>query len=241
MRRTTAAASIIGMSALLALGTSLPASAHNYVVSSTPAEGEAVAAVPEGFVLTTNEPMLAPEGAAGAETAGFAIQVTDAAGLYYGDGCLEVAGTSMGMGAGLGAAGDYTLAYQFISADGHTVSDSYSFSYAPTGDAAVQTGLAEPPVCGEASVTGEPAAETGPSEVPDASAAPESSDEAAAPAPGDDTTASGTAPGSVDETAVILGLVIGVLALLVVAAIVTPIVLARRRAAASGAGSTPVD
>lgn len=236
MRRTTAAASIIGMSALLALGTSLPASAHNYVVSSTPAEGEAVTAVPEGFVLMTNEPLLVAEGSAGAETAGFAIQVTDAAGMFYGDGCLEVAGATMGMGAGLGTAGDYTMTYQFISADGHTVSESYGFSYAPTGDAAVQTGLAEPPVCGEASVTGEAAAEPAPSEVPDASAEPEVTDEAATPAPSDD--ASSTEASSTDETGLVLGIVGGVLALLLVAGIVTAVVLRRR---ASGAGSTPVD
>lgn len=236
MRRTTAAASIIGMSALLALGTSLPASAHNYVVSSTPAEGETIAALPDGFVLTTNEPMLAPEGAAGAETAGFAIQVTDAAGLYYGDGCLEVAGTTMGMGAGLGEAGDYTLTYQFISADGHTVSESYGFSYAPAGDSAVQTGLAEPPVCGEAAVTGEALAEPAPSEVPDASAEPEATDEAATPAPSDD--AAAPEASDVDETGVVLGIVGGVLALLLIAGIVTAIVLRRRGA---GAGSTPVD
>ncbi len=233
MRRTTAAASIIGMSALLALGTSLPASAHNYVVSSTPAEGEAVTAVPEGFVLTTNEPLLVAEGS---DNSGFAIQVTDAAGMFYGDGCLEVAGATMGMGAGLGAAGDYTMTYQFISADGHTVSESYGFSYAPTGDAAVQTGLSEPPVCGEASVTGEAPAEPAPSEVPDASAEPEATDEAATPAPSDD--ASSTEASSTDETGLVLGIVGGVLALLLVAGIVTAVVLRRR---ASGAGSTPVD
>jgi len=230
MRRTTAGLGIIGIAAALALSTPVPAIAHSEVVSSTPVEGEALTAVPASFALTTNEAMLAVEGGAG-----FAIQVTDAAGLFYGDGCLEVDGTTMGMGAGLGAAGDYTLTYQFVSADGHTVSDSYGFAYTPVGDAAVQTGLAEPPVCGEASVTGEVEPSPAPSEVrdePNATALPSDEPSASEPAT--------TEASDADEAGIVLGIVGAVLALLLVAGIVTAIVL-RRRAAAAGRAAPPVD
>jgi len=225
MRRTTAGLGIIGIAAALVMGATAPAIAHSEVVSSTPAEGEAVTAMPAGFALTTNEAMLAVDGGAG-----FAMQVTDAAGLFYGDGCLEVAGATMGMGASLGAAGDYTLTYQFVSADGHTVSDSYGFAYAPVGDAAVQTGLAEPPVCGEASVTGGVEPSPAPSEVRD--------EPSSTALPSDEPTAAEAS--DANEATLVLGIVGGVLALLLVAGIVTAIVL-RRRAAAAGRAVPPVD
>ena len=230
MRRTTAGLGIIGIAAALVMGATAPAIAHSEVVSSTPAEGEAVTAMPASFALTTNEAMLAVDGGAG-----FAMQVTDAAGLFYGDGCLEVAGATMGMGAGLGAAGDYTLTYQFVSADGHTVSDSYGFAYAPVGDAAVQTGLAEPPVCGEASVTGGVEPSPAPSEVrdePSSTALP--SDEPAASEP------AATEASDANEAGIVFGIVGGVLALLLIAGVVTAIVL-RRRATAAGGAVPPVD
>lgn len=225
MRRTTAGLGIIGIAAALALSPSVPAVAHSEVVSSTPAAEDVVTVIPERFATTTNQAMLAVEGGAG-----FAIQVTDAAGLFYGDGCLEVDGTTMGMGAGLGAAGDYTLTYQLVSADGHTVDGRFGFTYAPVGDAAVQTGLAEPPVCGEASVTGEVEPSPAPSEVRD--------EPSATALPSDEPSA--TEPSDADEAGIVLGIVGGVLALLLVAGIVTAIVL-RRRAAAAGEAAPPVD
>jgi len=59
----------------------------------------------------------------------------------------------------LGAAGDYTMTYQYVSADGHTLSDSLAFNYAPTGDSVAQAGAGAgagadiAPVCGEVSPT----------------------------------------------------------------------------------------
>ena len=144
MRRIAHVIGIMGIAAGLVLVPVLPAMAHNYVVSSTPAEDETLAQVPEFFVITTNENMLDLGGAGG----GFAIQVTDENGFFYGDGCVTTVGPSMSMPGALGAAGEYTMTYQFVSADGHTLSDSHAFTFAPTGENIAQPGADNPPVCG---------------------------------------------------------------------------------------------
>ena len=176
MRRTALVVSIVGITAGFVLAPALPAFAHNYVVSSTPAEGETLSAVPEFFTITTNESMLDLSGAG----AGFAIQVTDDSGLFYGDGCVTVQGTTISMPGALGAAGAYTMTYQYVSADGHTLSDALAFSFAPADGALVQEGRATAPVCGE--VVEEPSA-------------PPSAPPSAAPSE------SATAQPEVDETA----------------------------------------
>lgn len=129
--------------ALIGLAPALPAAAHDYVVSSTPAEGETITTVPELFIITTNEPMLDLTG----EGTGFGIEVSDANGLFYGDGCVVVDGTSMSTVAALGPAGEYTLTYQYVGSDGHALSDTIEFQYEPVDSVTVQGGLSSPPVC----------------------------------------------------------------------------------------------
>lgn len=191
----------------LALVVASPATAHNAIVSATPEEGEVLTAVPEVFDVITNEVMLD----LGGDAAGFGMLVTDEAGLYYGDGCLTVEGEGMSMPATLGAPGDYTFTYQYVSADGHTLSGEYDFSYTPEGEQLFSDGSVEPPVCGEAGVEPEPSAPAEPAE-PSESASP--SDEAteeptsspdAEPAPGE-TDAAGLSP------AVIIALAVAALA-----------------------------
>ncbi|QOD92979.1 copper resistance CopC family protein [Chryseoglobus sp. 28M-23] len=149
MRRASAPLAALGLGLALVVVPALPASAHNAVVSSTPEEGETLTEVPEFFVVTTNEAMLD----VGGEGAGFAIQVTDESGLYYGDGCVDVGGPSMSTPAALGEAGDYTMAFQYVSADGHTLSDTLAFRYEPAAGAEASTGSAAPPECGSTPAT----------------------------------------------------------------------------------------
>jgi copper resistance protein C len=127
MRRGAAA---VAIAVLAVLGTAAPASAHNYIVASTPADGEVLTTMPESFSVTTNEALLD----LGGSGSGFGIEVRDAEGLYYGDGCVSVEGATMTADAALGEAGDYTFVYQFVSADGHTLSGSFEFEWAPEGD-----------------------------------------------------------------------------------------------------------
>jgi methionine-rich copper-binding protein CopC len=128
-----------------ALAIATPAVAHNFIVSSTPADGETLTELPEQWQITTNETLLD----LGGQGAGFALLVSDEQGLFYGDGCVTIEGAGLSMPAALGTDGDYTLTYQFVSADGHTLSGELPFSWQAGPDFEPHVGLTEPPVCGE--------------------------------------------------------------------------------------------
>ncbi len=135
----------LGLAVALAVGIATPAAAHNSIVSSTPEEGEALTVLPDQWQITTNENLLDLDG----EGAGFALLVSDDQGQFYGDGCVVVQEASMLMPAALGADGSYTVTYQLISTDGHTLSGELPFSWQAPADFEPHVGLAEPPICGE--------------------------------------------------------------------------------------------
>jgi len=139
---------VAGLGALagvaLAVGLASPAAAHDYVVDSTPADGATITELPAAWTVTANNPLLELDGNGSA----FAIVVTDAEGRHYGDGCVEVEGPTMSAPAALGEAGEYSMTFQYVSSDGHTLSDTYAFTYAPTGDAVVSEGSTKQPACG---------------------------------------------------------------------------------------------
>jgi methionine-rich copper-binding protein CopC len=137
-----AAGSLLATGSVLGLAT--PAQAHNYLVDSSPAAGETLTELPETFFITTNEALLD----LGGEGAGFALEVLDSEGLYYGDGCVTVSGTTMTVEPAIGQAGDYTVVWQVVSADGHTVSDEFSFVWAPTDPSVATEGSVAPATCG---------------------------------------------------------------------------------------------
>ena len=121
-----------------------PAQAHSYLLSSTPEEGSTLTELPSEFSVTAYDAMLDLSG----DGSGFAIQVQDAAGGYYGDGCLSIVDATLSTGATLGEAGDYTLVWQFVSADGHPVSGEFGFTWAPPAGTEVSAASATPPGCG---------------------------------------------------------------------------------------------
>jgi len=135
------------------LGLAAPAQAHDYIVSSTPAEGETLAALPADFSVTASATLLDLAG----DGSGFGIQVTDAAGRFYGDGCASIVDSTVSTPAALGEAGDYELVWQFVSSDGHPTSGTIGFSWAPPAGAVASPGADAPPVCGDdAAETPEP-------------------------------------------------------------------------------------
>jgi methionine-rich copper-binding protein CopC len=128
----------------LTLAAPLAASAHDELIDSTPTSGQTLTELPSTFSVTMNEPLLTLDG-----SNSFALQITDAAGNYYGDGCLTEDGATLSTPAALGVAGSYTLAWQVVSNDGHPVSGEIPFSWQPPADAEPSPALAAPPVCGE--------------------------------------------------------------------------------------------
>ena len=141
--------------ALAVLAAALILPAHASVIGSTPTDGDVVTAQPSTFSVVMNEEILVVEGADGAN----AMQVTDASGLFYGDGCVSVDGDTVSLDVQLGEAGDYTMTFQVVSADGHAVSDTVDFAFDPAEGEAGEPGAAEAPVCGAPAET-DPGTET---------------------------------------------------------------------------------
>jgi methionine-rich copper-binding protein CopC len=135
-------ATLTGVAVLFA---ATPAGAHSVLADSTPEEGQTLTELPEAFSVTANEALL-DLGGQGV----FQLQIRDAEGAYYGDGCVEVVDATMSATPALGASGDYTMIWQVVSADGHPVSGEVHFSWDAPGDFEPSDGVAEPPVCGGA-------------------------------------------------------------------------------------------
>ena len=119
----------VGALALVPVGS---AAAHDYVVSSTPAAGSTVDSSPATVSITFNDVILDLSGTGSSNV----LEVTDAAGLHYEDGCSTTSGPTLTTGVALGSPGAYTMTYQAVSADGHTVSDAVPFTYAPAAGTA---------------------------------------------------------------------------------------------------------
>lgn len=127
----------------LAGGVAAPAFAHAALTGTSPETGANATEI-TAVSLTANEELLDL-----GDGEGFVFAVTDADGHFYGDGCVTVDGTSASMPVQLGTAGDYTVAYRVVSADGHPIEGSWQFTYSPTPDSVAGTAYVAMPVCGE--------------------------------------------------------------------------------------------
>ena len=127
----------------LLLGAS-PAYAHNVVEDRSPAPDSSVTDSPVTISLTTDDVFLDLSG----ETTGFGVAVRDSAGLYYGDGCVELSERTLTASAELGQAGTYEIIYQFVSADGHSLSESYEVAFEPGPSHTPVRGYNTPAECG---------------------------------------------------------------------------------------------
>ncbi len=119
--------------------------AHNQIDRTTPAADEVWTTSPVEVEIVTVENVLN----LGGSQAGFAVVITDQSGLFYGDGCVEISEKSIRTLASLGEAGVYDVTYQLVSEDGHTISDRFSFSFAPNADHLPAEGYTTAPVCGQ--------------------------------------------------------------------------------------------
>jgi len=136
---------IFGVLLALVLGGSSSALAHNAVIEHVPNPGSTITQSPVSIRITTNDQLLDLGGAG----RGFAITVQDSQGLYYGDGCVLLDETSLSTTVSLGPPDTYTITYQYVSADSHSLSDSYEVQFAPLGNHSNATGSRQTPVCGE--------------------------------------------------------------------------------------------
>ncbi|CAM4084045.1 copper resistance CopC family protein [Janibacter anophelis] len=187
---------ILALAALLAalVVTAPPASAHARLEASSPKDGSTLTATPPEIMLRFNEEV--QDGLNQVSVKSGSTDVTD--------GDLEIDGNTVyqPIKARLDA-GDYTVSYKVVSADGHPISGTLNFTYAPpegddgagtpstsatasegsTSDAPTASGSATPP----------PASSTQPSSpttsAPSSTSAPESSSTSAP-----ESTSSSTSP-----------------------------------------------
>ncbi|CAN5520386.1 hypothetical protein BH10ACT6_BH10ACT6_01670 [soil metagenome] len=143
MHRGLALALAGGLAVLATLAVAGPASAHNQIVSSTPNSGQTLTELPSDFRIVTNEALLD----IGGQGRGFAFEIRDAAGRFYETGCVTIKDATMSTPAVLGAPGAYTVFYQLVSADAHTVSGEIPFTWAPSGSVTASTGTTSPATC----------------------------------------------------------------------------------------------
>lgn len=212
------AATIAGslLVAAAAVGVAAPASAHDYLVSTSPAGDSTVSEPFTTVSLTFNEPPFADAGAA------IGIRVSDPSGAVISDGSVSITDATLSTAVKPTTQGSYLVEWQNVSGDGHTVSGTFTFTY--EGPVAVPTVDPAPP------------STPTPSMVPTVTPAPASalpSPSATSGASGLDATSTGGFP------PVLVGLVTagGLILLAVIATVV--LLVSRRRRGIPSAEPTP--
>lgn len=157
-------------------GIAAPASAHDSLVSTDPADGSTVETAPAAVLLTFTQEVL---------PLGTAVQVVGPSGAAMNDGPVTVLGSVLTQNlAADRPAGAYTVQWRATAADGHPTTGGFTF----TATSAVVSVIAPPPVAETPTPT--PAASATPEATPSASEA------TAAVGPADDATASTAAANS---------------------------------------------
>lgn len=119
----------------VAAGLALPAHAHASLIGTDPAEGAVVAASPTAVTFRFDEPVTLPDRA---------VQVFDAAGAPVpADAAAADAVVTVSLPGGL--SGTYVVAWRVISADGHPIAGSLSFSVGAPSPHRIQPVVADAP------------------------------------------------------------------------------------------------
>ncbi|MGI8418713.1 MAG: copper resistance CopC family protein [Nakamurella sp.] len=140
-RSTSLASRLMGavfavvLAAAIGVGLALPASAHDVLTGSNPADGSTVSAAPSTITLTFDQPV---------QNYQPVLTVTGPNGNRFSSGAPSVAGDVVSIAVtGAGPAGKYTAAWRIVSADGHPVSGEISYTLSAQG-AGTATGSAAP-------------------------------------------------------------------------------------------------
>jgi len=143
-RALLAGAGALGLALAGAVGLAGPASAHNVVVGTTPTSGSTVTEAPESVEITFDEAVLN----LAADGSSTVISVTDADGTEHATGCPTTQDRTASVPVTLGPAGEYTVDWRIVSADGHPTSGQFAFTYDPPAGAAAAAPAAEATPCG---------------------------------------------------------------------------------------------
>ncbi|MDR6972397.1 copper resistance protein CopC [Leifsonia shinshuensis] len=211
----------------LALAPVAAADAHDYLVSSDPAADATVTAPLSAMTLTFNDRVLDLSGKGSTNL--LTVTGPDSGTRHFETGCATVADTALTAPVALGGAGRYTVTYQIVSADGHTVSSSYAFTYQPPAGATAAAGS-----------EGSPCGATGSTEAGSSPGAGGSSAGATPPATAAASTAQPTTPASTGtDLGLVIGIAIGIVVLAVIGVAIVLLTSRRRPPAAPGAPEDP--
>jgi len=127
VRRAAAAVGAVLVSAVAMVGLAAPASAHNVLVSSDPAENAALPSSPPEITLTFDQYVQAGESNQ--------LAVTGPDGRQWAEGPIKVEGNVVTAAVRpLGPAGEYTIGFRILSADGHPVPGEVRFTLTTAGN-----------------------------------------------------------------------------------------------------------
>lgn len=170
-RPTWLAGSVMALIALGILVAPAPAAiAHDNLLDAVPGPDETVTQL-DAVALTFSGELI------DFSQASFA-QVQGPDGLYYENTCSTIDRNILTTPVTLGEPGLYTVLWNAVSSDGHPISESYTFTYAPTG---VEPGLGwDKPACGNEESRAQPGEST-PSPTPTISSEKESMDPSSLP------------------------------------------------------------
>lgn len=188
--------------AALALVPAQAASAHDNLLEASPAAGETVTEL-DTVALTFSAELIDFGQASYAQ-----VQGPD--GLYYETSCSTIDMNVLTTPVALGEAGTYSVVWNAVSSDGHPISASYEFTYAPAEGAEPGLGW-DQPACRNEDTRVQPGAAPEPSQEPEPTA--DVSESAPAPQP---SSSEDAAPESEGEGLAVAG-VIGACVLLVAA------------------------
>ncbi|MDF2808371.1 MAG: hypothetical protein K0S43_3317 [Cellulosimicrobium sp.] len=206
----TAAALTLGLTAVVTTLTAAPASAHDRMLSSDPADGSQLATPPAAITLTFNTEPLPVEPQ---------VVVSDSAGTVVTQGAPTIEGSTatLALDPAVAIGGDtYTVAWRVVSSDGHPIEGTFAFTVAAQPEA---------PVSEEATTEDATPEETA-TEDTTTDAGEETSSEAA----------TAVATDAEDGGSSVLPVLVGLGALVVAAAVVVVLVV-RRRGAATDEGA----
>lgn len=120
LARLRALALALAGAALALLALAAPAAAHDEIQSTSPKAGATLTTAPTSVVLTFGEDVVA---------VGTKVAVTTASGAVVSDGEATISGGTVTQPLQpLTENGTYTVAYRVVSADGHPVSDTFTFT-----------------------------------------------------------------------------------------------------------------
>lgn len=145
------------LAATAVLTVAAPASAHDELVSSDPAAGATLDAVPAEITLTYSADILAEDGAT-------QVQITDETGATLTDTAPVVSGTDVTQALNPEASGVVTVLWRVVSSDGHPISGDFSFTVPAAAPAPVETSAAPTPSTSSSA----PSASAEPTATPDA-------------------------------------------------------------------------